>query len=369
MDVDCEMFFRKTRKRTQYCGKTAADTLRFWMVSAINYSIEGWVTDMYILGIGGSNHDFSSCITRDGEVVISIEDERITRKKHGTGLGVSLSQGFSRNYCLKELGLSQEDIELVVANDIINPVILFRLSDVKLINHHMAHAASGFYCSPFSESAILIVDAVGSKEQVGGQTLYESVSYAYGTDNRIDMLQKNIGANLRGTDYIENSLGIFYSIVTEIIGFGEFQEGKTMGLAPYGKDSAYHELKKFIRYTGNGKIEMTEKDIIGLTALQDEVSAIRGDELRFSRQADLAWAAQQILEDIILQLGEYIQGLTKAKYLCIAGGVALNSVANYKLYKSGLFEDVFIQPAAGDNGTAIGAALYGHYVLKGNKRF
>ena len=126
------------------------------------------------------------------------------------------------------------DVSLIVANDLINPAMLFRINNLQLINHHLAHAASAFYCSPFEESAILIIDSVGSKQIINGTNFYESITYAY---------------------------GIFYSLITEIIGFKEFQEGKTMGLSAYGNDAVYHELKKYIKYVGNGNVSLSADNI------------------------------------------------------------------------------------------------------------
>ena len=324
---------------------------------------------MRVLGLGGSNHDFSACIVQDGEVLNMIEDERITRKKYGMGLGISLAKGFSRKYCLQQLHLTMEDIDLVVGNDILSKVMYKRIDKpVTLINHHLAHAASAFYPSDFEESAILVVDAVGSKEIVGGQKLYESVTYAYGNDRAIYFLEKVNGINLDGTDYIENSLGIFYAVVTEVIGFGEHEEGKTMGLAPYGTEKYYSEMKEHVRLTGNGKIEITAEDIKKLLEYKTYISQIKDKEKQFQVKADLAYAAQQILEETILYLAEHLYQLTKCRNLCIAGGVGLNSVANYKLYKKGIFKNIFIQPAAGDNGTSIGSALYGYYGILNQKR-
>lgn len=323
---------------------------------------------MKILGIGGSNHDFSACIIENEKILYMIEDERITRKKHARSLGVSLSQGFSRKYCLDEAGIDMAEIDLTVANNIINPAILFRLNDVQMINHHLAHAASAFFCSPFEDAAILIVDSVGSKEEVEDNYLYESVTYAYGKSNHIEILQKNVGANLAGTDYIENSLGIFYSLITEIVGFEELQEGKTMGMAPYGTDAMYKELRKCITYGGNGNVILTTDGIRKILDYKTQISSITDEEARFILMASFAWAAQQILEEIMICLCQHLYHLTGSKNLCMSGGVALNSVANYKIHKKKIFDSIFVQPAAGDNGTSIGAALYGYYEIMNNKR-
>lgn len=324
---------------------------------------------MRVLGLGGSNHDFSSCIVQDGEVLNMIEEERITRKKYGVGLGISLARGCSIKYCLHQLKLSLEDMDLIVGNDILSKVMYQRMGKpVTLINHHLAHAASAFYPSDFEESAILVVDAVGSKEIVDGKKLYESVTYAYGDNREIFSLEKVKGSNLDGTDYIENSLGIFYAVITEIIGFGEHEEGKTMGLAPYGTGKYYNELKKHVRLIGNGKVEIKEEDIWQLLEYKTLINQIKNEKDQFQTKADFAFSAQKILEEAILYMAEHLYQLTKCKNLCIAGGIGLNSVANYKLYKKGLFKNIFIQPAAGDNGTSIGSALYGYYGILNQAR-
>lgn len=323
---------------------------------------------MYILGLGGSNHDFSACITKNEKIMCMIEDERITRNKHAKDLGVLLSQGFSRKYCLNETKIDISKIDLIVTNDIVNPAILFHLNDVQMINHHLAHAASVFFCSPFEEAAILIVDSVGSKEKIGDSFRYESITYAYGKNNHIETIQKNTGKNLDGTDYIENSLGVFYSLITEVVGFEELQEGKTMGLAPYGTDVMYKELSKYIQYVGNGKVILTADNIRKILDYKTQIFSVTNVEERFNLMASFAWAAQQILEEIIICLCQHLYQLTGCKNLCILGGVALNSVANYKIYKKKIFDNVFVQPAAGDNGTSIGAALYGYYEIMNNRR-
>ncbi|MCP4152886.1 MAG: hypothetical protein GY757_34455 [bacterium] len=324
---------------------------------------------MYILGLGGSNHDFSACLLKDGQVHCMIEDERITRKKYAVGLGIELAKGFSTKYCLEYAGITQKDLELVVGNDILSGTMYKRLEKkIRLINHHMAHAASAYYPSHFSEAAVLIVDAVGSKTTENGETLYESVTFSHGESNTINTLSKNRGRNLKGTDLIENSPGIFYSAVTEVIGFGEHEEGKTMGLAPYGSDTFYNEIRQYIEYTGDGNIRMTEKDIRTLLAMKEMVNKEKNKDKQFKMKADIAWAGQKILEELLLELSRYLFEQTKCRNLCIAGGVGLNSVANYKIYKTGLFKDIFVQPAAADNGTSLGAALFGYYAIHNNLR-
>ncbi|MGE5632565.1 MAG: carbamoyltransferase N-terminal domain-containing protein [Caulobacteraceae bacterium] len=324
---------------------------------------------MVILGLGGSNHDFSACIVENGKIVSMIEDERITRKKYGIGLGVELAKGFSRKYCLEQLNYTLDDVDMIVANDILSKTMYGRLNrEVILINHHLAHAASSFYPSEFEEAAILVVDAVGSKKEINGVYNYESATFAYGMGNEIKVLDKQYGINIEGTDYIENSIGIFYSIITDIVGFGEHEEGKTMGLAPYGCEKYCDQLKKHVRFVGDGKIEMNKSDIEELLGYKEYINSFEDRDEQFKVKADFAYAGQFILEQAIFYMTEHLFKLTNCRNLCIAGGVGLNSVANYKVYKRGIYRDMFIQPASGDNGTSIGSALYGYYAILNNKR-
>lgn len=323
---------------------------------------------MYTLGIGGSNHDFSSCLLDNSKILYMIEDERITRKKHAKNLGVEIAQGFSRKYCLQEAGLKISDIDMIVANDLINPAILFHLPAVKMIDHHLAHASSAYYCSPYNNAAILVVDSVGSKKVSNdGEILYNTVSIFQGFGNRISTVKKFMGKNLKGTDYVENSLGIFYTLVTEAVGFNELQEGKTMGLAPYGTDSFYDELCKIIKFS-NGCIEMKKEGIDKLRSYKRAIDNLPNEKEINEAKRDFAYSAQKLLEELLIQLCVYTKEITNAQYLCMAGGVALNSVANYKIYKKKIYNNIFIQPAAGDNGTSIGSALYGYYEISNNDR-
>lgn len=317
---------------------------------------------MFILGLGGSNHDFSACLLKDGQILYMIEDERISRKKHGEGLGIELAKGFSRKYCLNQAKIDLGQIEIIIANDILNPIMYRRLDrEVKLINHHLAHAASTYYPSEYEEAAILVVDAVGSKKCIDHIFQYESVSYGIGEGRHIELLQSIRGKNLDHTDYIENSIGIFYSVITEIIGFGQHQEGKTMGLAPYGTDRYLNMLKQHVKLIDEGKIVISKESIEELFSYREIIEKAADRDQEFQIKADLAYAAQTIMEQATLHMCRYVKALTQKNKLCLAGGVALNSVANYKLYKEGIFEEIFIQPACGDSGTSIGSALYGYY--------
>jgi len=323
---------------------------------------------MYTLGLGGSNHGFSACLMKDDKIVSMIDDERITRKKYGVGLGISLGKGFSRNYCLNNEKIQLNDVDAIVGNDILSPTMYFRLEEkIELINHHLAHAYSAYYPSGLSESAIMVIDGVGSKKKAGDKYEYESMTLYYAKQGKFEVLKKQYGNNFEGTDYVENSLGIFYALITEIIGFGEHEEGKTMGLAPYGKKDFYDKVKNYISYDGNANITLSSANILEMLQLKEDVKKIEDEKKRFLVCSDIAWAGQQVLEEIYVDIARYLWEQTHCKNLCIAGGVALNSVANYKVYKKDLYENIFIQPASGDDGTAMGAAYYGYYANRGEK--
>ena len=319
---------------------------------------------MYILGLGGSNHGFSACLMEDDKIVCMVDDERITRKKDSVGLGIELAKGYARKYCLEYANISLNQVDYIVGNDFLSPSYYFRLEDkITLINHHMAHACSAFFPSNMEEAAILVMDGVGSKKKVADKEYYESLTFAHGSNQSISILQKGYGENYKGTDYVENSLGIFYALLTQAIGFKDHEEGKTMGLAPYGSDQLYKKIKSYIDYEGNGKVILNKDIIENMIQMKIDIDKITDKDKKFNVCADVAWAAQKRLEEIYLAVARDLYELTKSKNLCIAGGVALNSVANYKLYKEQIFENIFIQPAAGDDGTALGAAMYGRYLL------
>jgi len=338
---------------------------------------------MKILGIGGSDHDVASCIVENGEIKIAIEEERISRDKYA--LGTNLLLGLSRKYCLKELNLSIKDMDAIVVDDILAETAYYPLRNkVTKISHHLAHAASVYYPSPFSEAAVLIVDNAGSliADENGKQGL-ETISYGIGSGLKIDFFEKITGENWiearlgasrkvyqRGD--CDDSLGHFYKIVSGKLGFkfsenGQFfypEAGKTMGLAPYGDNRYYKDIKKYVDFGPKGRITMPFSDNKLAAAIDEIIENDGGGDKAFQCHAHIAKACQQILEESLTYCCEYLYEQTKMKYLCYAGGVALNCVANGKLKEKLPFEDIFLFPACGDNGTAIGCALWGTYNAK-----
>ena len=350
---------------------------------------------MYILGISSYYHDSAACIIRNGEIIAAAQEERFTRKKH--------DQNFPTNaikYCLKEAKINSFELNLVAFYD--KPFLKFERiletyltyapkgigSFLKAIplwikkklwikelikeelnysgkilfpEHHLSHAASAFYVSPFQEAAFLTMDGVGE---------WATTSFGIGSGNRIEIL-----ADIK----FPHSLGLLYSAITYYTGFrvnsGEY---KVMGLAPYG-EAKYKELiyKHLIDVKEDGSFKMNMDYFnysVGLTMTNKKFNALFGGPPRepesdlTQKEMDLARSVQEVTEEIVLKMAKYVRKTTEKKYLCLAGGVALNCVSNGKLLRTGIFDDIYIQPAAGDAGGAIGAAMICWYQYLGNER-
>jgi carbamoyltransferase len=331
---------------------------------------------MLTLGLGGSNHDFSACLVENGEIVVGIEEERLTRRKYAVNVN-SLANECWR-YCLTTRGVRLAEVEAVVADDTLLPSCYFPFrSRTTLIRHHMAHATSAFYPSPFPEAAILVVDGAGSLFEgqgvetltmsVGNGTEITEISKVYGTNWSTDGLRETRVYQAGDSDH---SLGFMYKAVSRAIGFTLYEEGpwyltedgKTMGLAPYGTDRYRTEFHRYLDLLPEGRFALHLKDGGLLHFVEHALDGLEGDE-RFARGADLAWAAQDLLETAVLHATRWLHQETGLSRLCLAGGVVLNSVANGKILRNTPFTDVYAQPAAGDNGCAVGCAYYGYHVL------
>lgn len=330
----------------------------------------GNVAHMRVLGIGGSVHDFSCCVVVDGEVVAAVEEERLSRVKYHPLDRISLRQLDLEavEYCLELAGLKLTDIDRVVANDLVFPAALRGLPGVELINHHLSHAAASFLLSPHDEAAILVIDGFGSM----ADNRAETVSYFSGAGSDITLLarqtgvvrRKNEGQPFRWSnfDHVEDSLGVFYSYITDLLGFGEYEEGKTMGLAAYGTDELAGVLQEIVPLADDGSIRFRADEREQVRALvTDRLDGARTTNAEFETKAAIARAAQVVLEHAILRHADLLHEQTGADTLCVSGGVFMNCAANYHLVKSGPFRQVFVHGASGDNGTGIGAALYGYH--------
>lgn len=323
-----------------------------------------------IIGIGGSIHDFATCLIRHDRKVFAIEDERLTRVRYA--LNSSNPCQPSLQYCLNWAGLQLEEVDEVVGNDMlrhfIDPMIHPRLN---LINHHYTHACSTFYTSPFQEAAILVVDGAGSKIFPESQSRErETTTYAVGRNNDITVINRVIGVRSKPSDekdlplLLSNSMGEFYQAITETIGFGFLQAGKTMGLASYGAacgdDRFVPEIMRFVKCLPQGQFEIL---IGGEDGLLRNLRRMRQKHITngntFSVDASLAYSGQIVLEMLLMHALEYLWQEVQVPNLCLAGGVALNSLANGRIPALTKFKNIYVFFAPGDSGTAVGAAIKG----------
>ena len=358
---------------------------------------------MYILGLSAFYHDSAACIVKDGEILAAVQEERFSRIKHDKKF-----PGLAISYCIKQANISPSEIDHVVFYE--KPKIKFRrivetylafapkgvktflpameswlnqkvflksvirkeLSDkisdavdwksrLLFSEHHLSHAASAFYPSPFEESAILTLDGVGE---------WTTTSLALGKGNDIQIIKEI---------HFPHSLGLLYSAFTYYTGFkvnsGEY---KVMGLAPYGEPKYAKTIKdKLVAIAEDGSFQLDMKYFdfaTGFTMTNDKFHHIFGGPPRKSesklsqKEMDIAASIQKVTEEIVVKLAKSIAEKTGEKNLCLAGGVALNCVANGVLLREKIFDDVWIQPASGDAGGALGAALAGWYLYHGKQR-
>ena len=343
-----------------------------------------------ILGISAFYHDSAACILINGEIVAAAQEERFTRKKHDPSFPVNAIE-FVLNY--SNLKLSEVDqivffekpflkferiLETYVAfapkgfisfckampvwirEKLFQKNLLFNKlkefdqdykSDKNIFfsEHHLSHAASAFFPSPFYESIVLTADGVGE---------WATTTVALGKENYLE-IKKEI--------HFPHSLGLLYSAFTYYLGFkvnsGEY---KLMGLAPYGKPIFKEQIKKLIDIKKDGSFRLNQKYFnyaTGLTMTNKEFHNLFGQKPRSSNEEitqfhmDLASSIQEITEEIMINLAKSLRTEYKIKNLCLAGGVALNCVANGKILKEKIFDNIWIQPASGDAGGSLGAAL------------
>jgi carbamoyltransferase len=364
---------------------------------------------MTILGISAFYHDSAAALIVDGKIIAAVQEERFTRKKHDPAFPFNAC-----NYCLKVSGLEIDELDAIVFYD--KPLLKFErlldtyygfapkglpsfitampvwikeklflkkmlhdelkklgaknISKLKILfpEHHLSHAASAFFPSMFNEAAIITLDGVGE---------WATASICKGSGNNIEILKE-----LR----FPHSVGLLYSAFTYYLGFvvnsGEY---KLMGLAPYGNPSS-DNVRKFIEIIKTKLVDIKEDGSIwmnqgyfnystGLRMVKEkkwnELFGFpkRKSETQLEQQhCDLAYAIQCVTEEIILKIALEAKRLTKLDNLCLAGGVALNCVANGKLLKEKIFDNIYIQPAAGDAGGALGAALSTAYIYFGEER-
>ena len=343
---------------------------------------------MNILGISAYYHDSAAVLVQDGRIVAAAQEERFTRIKHDHDFPL-----LAIRYCLAEGGISEGELDAVTFYD--KPILKFaRIMEtyfstapkglasfmkamplwikqklwipyniekglarcgvgskqIYFAEHHESHAASSFYPSPFEEAAVLTMDGVGE---------WATSTIAIGRKNRIEMVKELC---------FPHSLGLLYSAITYFTGFrvnsGEY---KLMGLAPYGSPKYVDKIYKHLldlKADGSFRLNMEYfgymQSLKMTTSLMEELfdGPPRTPESPItSREMDIAASIQVVTEEIVIRMARYTKELTGMKYLCLSGGVALNCVANGRLLRENIFEDIYIQPASGDAGGALGAAL------------
>ncbi len=357
---------------------------------------------MIIVGISAYYHDSAVALIRDGQIIAAAQEERFTRRKHDAAFPMQALE-----YCLREAGIAANQIDYVAYYD--KPFLKFerlletylafaprgfssfRLAlpvwlreklflksllakELKKIDahldweakmlfgeHHQSHAASAFFPSPFEEAAVLTLDGVGE---------WATSSVAIGRGAQLEIIKEI---------HFPHSLGLLYSAFTYHLGFkvnsGEY---KVMGLAPYGEPRYVQQIREHlidVKADGSFRLNMDYFDYCaGLTMTNARFSNLFALPVRTSEQAltaqhmDMAASLQVVVEEVIIQLAGAIADETGMKNLCLAGGVALNCVANGKLLRSGKFERIWVQPAAGDAGGAVGAALAAYHGYLGHAR-
>ena len=358
---------------------------------------------MYILGISAFYHDSAACLIDDGEIIAAAQEERFTRIKYDANFPVN-----AITYCLDEANLKPDKIDYIVFYD--KPFLKFerlletylafaprgfqnfvtsvpiwvkeKLFQKSLITkslrdlwgkeidwterllfseHHLSHAASAFFPSPFNEAAVLTMDGVGE---------WSTTSLAIGHGNELSV-HKEIN--------FPHSLGLLYSAFTYYAGFkvnsGEY---KLMGLAPYGEPKYSNLIKENlidIKEDGSFALDLNFFNYCtGLTMTNEKFNRLfggvpRNPETEISqRDMDIAASIQKVTEEVLIKLVKGIAKTSGQKNLCLAGGVALNCVANGKLLREEIFEDIWVQPASGDAGGALGAALGAYHIMLNKKR-
>jgi carbamoyltransferase len=323
-----------------------------------------------VLGLGGSDHDFSAAIVDSGAIRVAIEDERIQRVKRGRAEWDAQPARDAALYCLEATGVSLDQLAgIFCCDDLERPVDWLDWSQVTFVNHHTAHAAASYFTSPNRRSTLLVVDGHGSPIAVGEDDFeVETISIGWAEEASLSIDQLQTGLQRKSSNtwrhVCENSIGWFYSIVTRALGFGRTGQGKAMGLAAYGTPALLRPLSEFVEIPPDGKFRFDAHG--GISSWLREKLEGKPDAMQV--RADIAYAAQEIFADAIVAAALEAHRQAPSETLCFSGGCALNTLANSRLLEATPFEQVSVFPAAGDNGLSVGAAFYGAHCLLGQPR-
>lgn len=353
--------------------------------------------ERYLLGVTISVHDSSACLVEDGRLLVAIEEERLTRKKHSGEFPLRAIE-----YCLESRGITVADLSCIAYSqvpwlslpskawyvltrlprswDFLKREIYWHLLNyghvktwpqrldprrvgllkkdpkVLFVKHHLTHVASAYFPSPFEEASLLSIDQRGE---------WSSTFFGWATGNRVERI---------GEVYYPNSMGLFYLMLTLYLGFNYHEEYEVMGLAAYGKARYLKQMEQIIRYEGDMRFSVNERYLsdhfktLYSNALVELLGSSRHkDDPIDERHCDIAASLQVTTEQIVFALLRDLYASTKIDKLCMAGGVALNSVLNGKITEATPFREVFIQPAAYDAGGSVGAAMYAYHVMMGGR--
>ena len=379
---------------------------------------------MYILGISCFYHDSAAALLKDGELVAAAMEERFSRKKHDNGFPAQAIE-----FCLKQANITGKDLDYAVfyekplvkferillttlgtfprssdvwreamlnwlkdklwVKSIIQREVKISLDKILFCDHHMSHAASAFFASPFKEAAVMTIDGVGEWTTT---TLGRATSFwadgSGGDRNEISLFEE---------ERFPHSLGLLYSAFTAFLGFrvnnGEY---KVMGMAPYGEPNYTDKIYKVFQDEPDGSFRLNldyfsfqhstqhtynrkfldlfgepRKDSDDFFTAKTNPERVNGESAAATRNqyyADIAASIQLVLEETLIKIANHLYETTKLDKLVMAGGVALNTKANYRLLRETPFEEIYIQPAAGDDGGALGAALWVWHVVLGKPR-
>jgi carbamoyltransferase len=326
--------------------------------------------DTWVLGVGGSDHDFSAALVRDGRVEVAVEDERVQRIKHGDTSWSAQPAADATAYCLRAGGVELDEVSGVFCcDDLDRPTPWLDWSRVTFVNHHTAHAAASFFTSPYETAALLVVDGHGSSIS-GSDPTDEvetiSIGYAEGASLSLSPLQKGVRKrSLSDWRYAaHDSIGWFYEVLTMALGFGPRGQGKAMGLAAYGTPALLDQMSAFVEIPADGRFRFDPYG--GISEWLDEKLKGRPDAMQL--RADIAYAGQEILVRAVVAAAKEAHRWAPSRVLGFGGGCALNTLANSRIIEETPFERLAIFPATGDNGLSVGAALYGAHVVLGQPR-
>lgn len=353
----------------------------------------------YVLGINTSNHDRSAALLRDGKIVCAISEERIDRRKHSQGFYGDNSRSIvipplaAINYCLEEECIAIDDLDLIVIGrsmqSCIDNVMKYipikdkrKIKELPIPSHHKAHAYSSYFASGFDKSLIIVIDEQGHWLE---NNTFEKESIYIGKESEIEELQSFSG------NYTDISIGMFYDLFSVILGFTDGSvpaAGKLMGLSSYGHELNnvsilemeddgnivvdwknlvdYLKLKKVLPQDFSLKSFKMEYEYKYHTILEEIQKYLNELEWKSKEGQDIACKAQMEIENAIINLVNYWIAKTGITRLCLAGGVFLNSIVNYQILEKTDIKEIYIQPAATDDGTAIGYAYIGYYKLLEN---